>query len=99
MLFTVTPRELPAQKQIVWQMLNDTTGYLRFGMFSDNIDAEIHAGILDLQKQGMHSLVLDLRGNGGGYVHEAASIAKEFIGGNAKLFTLSGRNAKDAEYF
>lgn len=99
MLFTVTPRELPAQKQIVWQMLNDTTGYLRFGIFSENIGADIHTGILSLQKQGMHSLILDLRGNGGGFVNEAAGIAKEFIGGNAKLFTLSGRSAKDAIYY
>lgn len=94
MLVDVTPRELPAEKKIVWQMLNDTTGYMRFAIFSDNINADVHAGILALEKLGMRSLVLDLRDNSGGLVREAAAIAKEFVGGNSKLFTLSGKTAE-----
>ncbi len=99
MLFTITPREIPAEKKIVWQMLNDTTGYIRFSIFSQNINVDIHAGILSLQKQGMHSLVLDLRDNGGGLVKEAADIASEFIGGNSKLFTLQGKTPESKENY
>ncbi|MEP7235282.1 MAG: S41 family peptidase [Ignavibacteriota bacterium] len=98
-LFTVTPRELGVEREVVSKMLDDTTGYIRFGTFSREISLPVHTRILSLQASGMRSLILDLRNNGGGFVSEAAAIAREFVGGKLKLFTLSGKNNTESEMY
>ncbi|MBQ8837988.1 MAG: S41 family peptidase [Bacteroidales bacterium] len=60
-------------------MLDDTTGYILQSGFTENVSAELRAKFLDLRKQGMKRLVLDLRGNGGGLMSEAISIVSLFV--------------------
>lgn len=60
-------------------MLNDTTGYILQGGFSENASAEVKKAVLDLKQQGMKKLILDLRGNGGGLMSEAVNIVSLFV--------------------
>lgn len=61
-------------------MLEDgKTGYIYQTGFTDNVSAEVKNALLELKKQGMRRLVLDLRGNGGGLMDEAIKIVSLFV--------------------
>lgn len=61
------------------EMLTDEIGYLRLYTFSNNSVAEFKTELENLEKQGMEQLILDLRGNPGGYLNSALEISKSFI--------------------
>ena len=71
-------------------MLDDTTGYILQTGFTDNVSGEIRSKFLDLKKQGMKRLVLDLRGNGGGLMSEAVNILSLFVPKGSLVVTSKG---------
>ncbi len=61
-------------------MLNDSIGYIKLDRFARNTYTEFKTALHRLQKNGkMTDLVLDLRGNGGGFIDIANSIIDEFL--------------------
>jgi hypothetical protein len=62
-------------------MLDKQTGYIRLNKFLITAE-EFMKSMEDLQKQGLLQLVLDLRGNGGGFMNEAVDMADEFLDGD-----------------
>ena len=60
-------------------MLNDSIGYIKLDRFARNTFAEFKTSLNILIKKGMTDLVLDLRGNGGGFIDIANSIVDEFL--------------------
>ena len=60
-------------------MINDTTGYILQGSFTEGVSQQIKEKFLDLKSKGMKTLVLDLRGNGGGLMSEAVNIISLFV--------------------
>ena len=60
-------------------MINDTTGYILQGSFTEGVSQQIKEKFLDLKSKGMKQLVLDLRGNGGGLMSEAVNIISLFV--------------------
>ncbi|MEQ6122667.1 S41 family peptidase [Pseudotenacibaculum sp. MALMAid0570] len=60
-------------------MMNDHIGYIKLDRFARNTYREFKAALADLNNEGMTDLVLDLRGNGGGFVDIAARIVDEFL--------------------
>ena len=60
-------------------LLDAVTGYIKINRFAETTYDEFKAGLDDLRKKGVKSLVIDLRDNGGGYMEEAISIADEFL--------------------
>ena len=61
------------------EMLDDTTGYLLLGGFTENVSAEVREAFTMLKDKGMKRFVLDLRGNGGGLMSEAVNIISIFV--------------------
>jgi carboxyl-terminal processing protease len=57
----------------------DGVGYVRITLFSGRTDAELEDALNTLREEGMTSLVLDLRGNGGGLLDAAIDVASEFL--------------------
>ena len=76
--------------------LEDGTGYINLSTFSGNPSKEFKQALLDLKKQGITSLVIDLRGNGGGLLDEAIEIANFFVPRGKTLVTTKGK-VKQAE--
>lgn len=77
-------------------MLNATTGYIKINKFGERTYEEFMEALENLQKQKMKSLVLDLRNNGGGFMHAATNIADEFLDGNKLIvYTLGHNKIKD----
>jgi carboxyl-terminal processing protease len=73
-------------------LLDDTTGYIRITTFAGTkVASDLRSAVERLDKQGMRRLVLDLRGNGGGSVDEAASVAGEFLPAGTIVYTSEGR--------
>lgn len=69
-------------------MLNTETGYIKLSSFTDNCSGEVKDALLKLKEKNCKSLVLDLRGNPGGLLHEAVNIVNFFIEkGNEVVFT------------
>lgn len=66
-------------------------GYMAFDNFTQNCSNEVKKAIEKLTDQGMSSLIIDLRGNGGGLVDEAAKIVNFFIAKNKEVAQLRGR--------
>ena len=72
------------------QMIDDTTGYLLLGGFTENVGAEVKTKFTELKKAGMKRFVLDLRGNGGGLMGEAVNILSIFLPKNTLAVTSKG---------
>jgi len=64
---------------VEWELLPDNIGYVSMFDFSYDSTAKVAAAIEDLQAQGATALIFDLRGNPGGYLHEAVLTAGLFL--------------------
>ena len=78
-------------------MLDDKVGYISQNGFTDGVGAELRQKVTELKKQGMQLLVLDLRGNGGGRMNEAAEIVSVFVPKGSLVVSAQGRE-KNASY-
>lgn len=63
----------------VYQMLNDTVGYIRLTSFTDKASKEMLNAVLNLKKDGAQALIIDLRSNPGGILGEANKIVNMFV--------------------
>lgn len=75
-------------------MANDTIGYIRLVRFSRTSVNEFRKALGELKKKGMTALILDLRGNGGGYLDIACGMANEFLKSNSLLVYTEGRTVQ-----
>ena len=73
-------------------MIDDTTGYILQSGFTENVSGEVREKFLELKKQGMKRLVLDLRGNGGGLMSEAVNILSLFVPKGSLVVTSKGNS-------
>lgn len=65
---------------VSWTLVPGTkTAVLRLEQFSSGASQKLHAAIAELKAAGADRLILDLRGDPGGYVNEAVAIASEFL--------------------
>ena len=74
-------------------------GYIRINRFGATTAEEFKKAMKDLQKQGMKDLILDLQGNGGGYLNAAIDLANEFLGQKELIVYTEGRTAQRSEFF
>jgi len=77
-------------------MLRQGIGYIDLAEgFNYTTGDEFSAALADLNRQGMKSLILDLRGNGGGIVDEAVKVAGKFLPVGTTILTQRGRTRLD----
>lgn len=79
-------------------MLDATTGYIAHSDFTEGVSKDIREAIVELKKQGMTSLVYDLRGNGGGLMQEAVEIVGLFVPRGSEVVEIRGRGDRKAAY-
>jgi len=73
------------------QLLSKKIGYIRIIKFASTTAVELEASLNRLERQGMQYLILDLRGNGGGYLHAAVDVADKFIPAGNIIVSTKGR--------
>jgi carboxyl-terminal processing protease len=78
--FDITRDVIPTYSVDIAYMPMPGIGFIRLNNFSATTHEETHQSIENLQRQGMKQLILDLRGNGGGYLKAATEVADEFLG-------------------
>lgn len=79
-------------------MIDDEIGYISLVIFNSTTRQEIDAALAQLQKQGMKKLILDLQGNGGGYVQSAIGVVDEFLP-KEKIVFYSMNNEGNKDYY
>ena len=77
-----------------YAMLNDKTGYVVLRTFSATTSKETISAIRALKNQGATQLILDLRGNLGGLLHEAVNITNIFVPKNQLVVTTKSKIKK-----
>jgi len=92
--FTVTRDKIPQFSIDASYMINAQTGYIKVNRFAANTYEEFKAALTDLKNQGMKQLMLDLRGNPGGYMDRATNMADELIGGDQLIVYTNGKDTK-----
>ena len=75
-------------------MLDESTGYVLQTKFTEGVGAAVREAFLALRKQGMKRFVLDLRGNGGGLLHEAVNIVSLFVPKGSVVVTSKGKTSQ-----
>ncbi len=99
LLFTVKRDAIPIHSVDYSGMINSSTGYIKLSQFSANSYQEVHQSLIKLKEQGMKQLIFDLRGNGGGYLDQAISIADEFLPKDDLIVFTKGRAKGRQDYF
>lgn len=88
--FEITRDVIPLYSVDASFMYDDKTGYIKMSRFAATTYDEFMQAMAKLKSQGMQMLILDLRGNPGGYLDQAFKIASEFIPQGRKIvFTKS----------
>ena len=72
-------------------MQKDGIGYINYNQYVENSAKDVRRAFIDLKKQGMKGLVLDLRNNGGGSVQEALQILNMFLPKGKHLLSMKGK--------
>lgn len=91
--FTITRGGVPLPSIRNSFMLEGSVGYVGLvGGFQGTTSDELDAAIADLKKQGMKSLVLDLRGNPGGLLQQAIKVVSRFIPDDKTAVAVKGRS-------
>ena len=89
--FDVVRDEIPIYSIDETFMADPTTGYIRVSRFAEDTPRELREALAKLKAQGMKNLILDLQGNGGGYLGAAAEMAEEFLPQGSQIVSTAGR--------
>jgi carboxyl-terminal processing protease len=96
---TVKPIELQLIRDEIKQgnvsyygMLPNSVGYIKLDRFLDDAAQEVENALVDLRKNQLNGLVLDLRDNGGGILQESVKIVNLFIEKGITVVIQKGRN-------
>ena len=77
--FRIVRGKIPVHSLDAAYMADKHTGYIKLNRFAASSTEEIEEALLKLKKKGMKDLILDLQGNGGGYLNIAIELADEFL--------------------
>jgi carboxyl-terminal processing protease len=97
--FEITRDKIPLFSVDATYMATPETGYIKISRFADTTVEEFKEALANLKSQGMKSLILDLSGNGGGYLNRAIELADEFLPDKRRIVYTEGRSNPKQEYF
>ena len=89
--FTVTRGDIPIKSVDAAYMIDKNTGYVKVNQFGRNTYDEFVAALSVLKNEGAKRYIVDLRGNGGGYMEIAVAMANEFLPKDNLIVSTKGR--------
>src|SRR5690606_8509918 len=89
---------IPINSVAVALLGEDSTGYVRLSRFARTTHEEFLKATSELKAQGMQRLVLDLRGNGGGYLNAAIGVSGELLPKGTEIVYTEGRASPRNDY-
>ena len=90
--------DIPVKSIDAAYLINENTGYIRVKSFGEQTYAEFMIAMAQLNVEGMKNLIVDLRGNRGGYMHIAIQMANEFLPANQLIVYTEGRKSPREDY-
>ena len=99
LFFTVERDKIPVYSLDASYMMTPKVGYIKINRFGATTYDEFMEALAKLKGQGMHDLILDLQGNGGGYLNAAIDIVNEFLGGGELIVYTEGRQNPRRDFF
>jgi carboxyl-terminal processing protease len=96
--FTIVRDKIPIHSLDAAYMLDEATGYIKLNKFSATTTEEFTGAMEELISQNVQNLILDLRGNGGGYLKSAIEISDHFLETNKMIVYTDGQNDPRREY-
>ncbi len=91
--FSITRDKIPIYSVEASYMAAPQVGYIKVSRFSATTMKEFREKLDDLKLQGMQDLILDLQGNGGGYLRTAIEMSDEFLADRKLIVYTEGRNS------
>lgn len=77
----------------------DSVGYIALSEFTEGSGREFQIALYHLAEQGARSLIVDLRGNGGGLVDEAVNILSNFVPKGTEVVSMRGKDGANARSY
>ena len=96
--FSIIRDKIPIFSVDASYMLDKETGYVKLNKFAATTEKEFSDAVAGLKKSNMKNMVLDLRGNGGGYMLAATELADKFFTDQKLLVYLTGRKTPKQEF-
>lgn len=93
--FNVTRGDIPLKSVDAAYMIEKNVGYVKVNQFGRTTYNEFVAGLAKLKTQGAKHFIIDLRGNGGGYMEMAILMVNEFLPANQLIVSTKGRYKRD----
>lgn len=95
--FTIIRDKIPVTSIDAYYMVTPEIGFIKLDRFQKTTKKEFKESLLSLKEQGMKKLILDLRGNAGGYLGTAVDLSDEFLDeGKTIVYTEGLKSPKDA---
>ena len=96
--FDLLRAPIPLHSVDAYLMINDTTGYIRLTKFAMTTFKEVCDAAIDLLDKGMTRLIIDIRGNTGGYFNQALLLADLFLEKGDNIVYLQGLHREKEVY-
>jgi len=90
--YTITRDKIPSYSLDIAYMIDNETGYIKLNRFSATTHQEFITAFDRLKREGLEKLILDLRGNGGGFLDAAISLSDEFLSPGELIVYTQGNN-------
>ena len=97
--FTIIRDDIPLFSVDAGIMLTKDIGYIKINRFSATTHDEMMKKANSLKAQGMEKIILDFRGNPGGYLHIANQICDEFLSNGELMVFTEGRNREKQKFY
>ena len=89
---TLTREEIQLKNVPYLGMVNENTGYIRLASFTQNAGKEVRDAMIELKKNtNLKSVILDVRGNPGGLLHESINIVNVFVPQGVEVVSTKGK--------
>ena len=96
--FVIVRDKIPVHTLDASYMIDSTTGYVKLSSFGQTTHNEFMTAVNAMKEKGMTRLVLDLQGNGGGYLQSAVEVSNEFLPSGEMIVYTDGRAIQRQEY-
>lgn len=96
--YTITRDKIPVNSLDAAYMLDRENGYIKLNRFSATTEQEFNDALAALKRQGLKNIVIDLRGNTGGFMNPAISIADAFFPANKMIVYLEGNKTPRQDF-
>ena len=97
--FTIERGDIPVKSVDAAYMISDQIGYIMINKFGETTFSEMMVSLAELSSKGMKKLIIDLRGNSGGYLGAAIQMVNEFLPKNDLIVYTQGAHSPMAKQF